>query len=433
MGKALGKRGWLSLCGVLAGVLMTTAAAKAEVTSDLSASVVVWPKVVSNSVRDTVIQLANTSNNLVHVHCFYVDASPLFPNQPVHPVLNPRRWQETDFLLWLTRQQPYHWVASQGRPVNPTDDPGEDGYGLDAGAVPPVPPGFEGELKCIQIDASGIPFGGNNLKGEAVLRRVDGDVSKYSAVGILANPDLANAEPSRELRLDNTEGNDGEFNSCPNTLLLNHFTDGAPDLAVANLTPELCGAVDSEPLDEFNSCPIRTELTLVPCSQDFENQIPTTVTVQFAIFNEFEQEFSASTSVECWENFSLGDITASQGFCSGDFTVSEGSAGGTPTCRSDADCRAIDQGFCVKSGIFSFSVLGTTSAYTRIQPVDLDGGVIGIAEEVHLIPSASNPEESETDGSARAAFQLQQEGTRFDATAPLEGGPVVDTIVIPEI
>jgi hypothetical protein len=409
---------------------MTTAMAKAEVTSDLSGSVVVWPKVVSNEIRDTVIQLANTSNNLVHVHCFYVDASPLFPDQPVHPVLNPRRWQETDFLLWLTRQQPYHWVASQGRPVNPTDDPGEDGYGLDAGAVPPVPPNFEGELKCIQIDASGVPFGGNNLKGEAVIRRSDGDVSKYSAVGILANPDLANAEPSRELRLDNTEGSDGEYNSCPNTLLLNHFTDGAPDIAVANVNPGLCSA---NGLDEFNTCPIRTQLTLVPCSQDFENQIPTAVTVQFAIFNEFEQEFSASTSVECWENFSLGDITASQGTCSGNFNEMNGSAQGLGSCSNDDDCREIDAGFCVKNGVFSYSVLGTASAYTRIQPVDLDGGVIGIAEEVHLTPLAAEPSSPDNGRGSAAAFQLQQEGSRFDATAPLEGGPVVDTIVIPEI
>lgn len=430
MGKALGKRGIWSLCGVLAGVLMTTAAAKAEVTSDLSASVVVWPKVVSNDLRDTVIQLANTSNNLVHVHCFYVDASPLFPDQPVHPIFNPRRWQEVDFLLWLTRQQPFHWVASQGRQVNPTDDPGDDGYGLDAGSVPPVAPDFEGELKCIQIDASGIPFGGNNLKGEAVIRRIDGDVSKYSAVGILANPDLANAEPSRELRLDNTEANDGEYNSCPNTLLFNHFTDGAPDLAVANVHPDLCS---DNGLDEFNSCPIRTELTLVPCSQDFENQIPSSVTVQFAIFNEFEQEFSASTSVECWENFSIGDITASQGACSGLVADGQGGGAGTPTCSSDADCRAIDAGFCVKNGIFSFSVLGTTSAYTRIQPVDRDGGVIGIAEEFHLTPDAADPAEDDFDHGSSAAFQLQQEGSRFDATAPTDGGPVVDTIVIPEI
>jgi hypothetical protein len=419
MGKALGKRGIWSLCGVLAGVLMTTAAAKAEVTSDLSASVVVWPKVVSNELRDTVIQIANTSNNLVHVHCFYVDASPLFPDQPVHPIFNPRRWQETDFLLWLTRQQPYHWVASQGRPVNPTDDPGDDGYGLDAGAVPPVAPDFEGELKCVQVDASGIPFGGNNLKGEAVLRRVDGDVSKYSAIGILANPDLANAEPSRELRLDNTETSDGEYNSCPNTLLFNHFADGAPDPAIVSLNPSLCGSTD-----EFNSCPIRTELTLVPCSQDFENQIPSTVTVQFALFNEFEQEFSGSTSVECWENISIGDLTASQGICSED---------SSETCLRDEDCRDEDDGFCVKSGVFSFSVLGTTSAYTRIQPVDRDGGVIGIAEEFHLTPDAANPEEDPEDHGSAAAFQLQQEGSRFDATAPTDGGPVVDTIVIPEI
>lgn len=424
MGKALGKRGIWSLCGVLAGVLMTTAAAKAEVTSDLSGSVVVWPKVVSNELRDTVIQLANTSNNLVHVHCFYVDASPLFPDQPPHPIFNPRRWQETDFLLWLTRQQPYHWVASQGRTVNPTDDPGEDGYGLDAGAVPPVSPGFEGELKCVQIDASGIPFGGNNLKGEAVIRRIDGDVSKYSAVGILANPDLANAEPSRELRLDNTEGADGEYNSCPNTLLLNHFTDGAPD---PTLGEGFCGGSD-----EDNTCPIRTELTLVPCSQDFENQIPSTVTVQFAIFNEFEQEFSASTSVECWENFSLGDVTAAQGFCSG-IGSGVGAGAGAPTCGNDEDCRDIDAGFCVKNGVFSYSVLGTTSAYTRIQPVDRDGGVIGIAEERHLTPAAADPGEDPTAGSSAAAYQLQQEGTRFDATVDTEGGPVVDTIVIPEI
>ena len=53
------------------------------------------------------IQISNTSNNMVHAHCFYVNARTVFNGAPV--------WQVTDFTIWLTRQQPTHWVASQGR------------------------------------------------------------------------------------------------------------------------------------------------------------------------------------------------------------------------------------------------------------------------------------------------------------------------------
>ena len=103
-----------------------------------------------------------------------------------------------------------------------------------------MPPGFEGELKCVQVDASGTPFGGNNLKGEALIRSADGDVSKHNAVAILANPDLAGGDPANELLLDNSPSNDGEYNSCPNTLLLDHFVDGVDDPVVdpnASLNP----------------------------------------------------------------------------------------------------------------------------------------------------------------------------------------------------
>jgi hypothetical protein len=394
---------------MFAAVLMTAAAAEAEVSTDLSGSIIVWPKVVFDDGRDTVIQLANTSNSLVHARCFYVNAAPAFAGPP--GPFNPPRWQETDFEIWLTRQQPYHWVASQGRFVNPFDELGADGAGLDAGAIPPVPEGFTGELKCVQTDASGIPYGGNSLKGEAVIRRADGDVSKYSAVSILANSDLASDAPERELLLNNTVDNDGEFNSCPNTLLFNHFTDGVPDPVIGSLTPIECTDGD---------CPIRTTLTLVPCSEDFENQIPSRVTVQFAITNELEQEFSASTTVDCWMNVPLADMTAASGTCSQD---------SGRQCASDQDCiDAGNYGFCRKNGIFSFDVLGTTSAYTRISPVGLDGGVIGVAEEKHF-----NDEYE----SAWAAYNLQQEGSRYDATVGvIEGdkeGPVVDVIVIPEI
>ena len=281
MSKALGMRCVWGLCGVMVSVLALASVARAEVSTDVSGSVLVFPKViwtgnaadaVPPSDRDTVIQISNTSNNLVHARCFYMDATP--------GLLRRSGLADHDFQIWLTRQQPTHWVVSQGRAVNPTDEFGSDGNGLDPGAIPPVPAGFQGELKCIQVDASGTPFGGNNLKGEAVIRSADGDVSKHNAVAILANPELAGADPANELRLDNSVNNFGEYNACPNTTLLDHFTDGANDIVVEEHNRIWCA--DDE-------CPIRTYLTLVPCSQDLENAQPESVTVQFAIVNELER------------------------------------------------------------------------------------------------------------------------------------------------
>lgn len=404
MGKALGMRCVWGLCGVLAGALLVMSVAQAEVSPDLSGSVVVYPKVVSNEARDTVLQLTNTSNNLVHVQCFYVNAAPLDPSSPAGPG-NPRQWQVTDFTLWLTRQQPIHWVASQGRAIDPSDGFGNDGSGLDAGAVPPVPPGFEGELKCVQTTAGGDPFGGNSLKGEAVLRRTDGDVSKYNAIAILADPDRAAGDPATRLDLDSTPNHDGEYASCANTLMLDHFLDGAENVVIEELNNTEC--------PEEGDCPIRTELTLVPCSQDFENILPSRSTVQFAITNELEQNFSASTTVDCWLTVRLADIDAPTGSCTG----------ATPqSCVTDQDCIDAENGFCNKNSVFSLGNLGTGTAFSRITPVGLDGGVIGVAEETMFNQSAQ---------SAQAAWNLQQEGNRYDATSGLEGGPVVDHIVIP--
>lgn len=405
MSKALGMRCVWGLCGVLGSVLALASVARAEVSTDVSGSVLVFPKVVFDGEpvvdsglagRDTVIQISNTSNNMVHAYCFYVNGAPDVLGNPL--------WQVTDFHIWLTRQQPTHWVASQGRRVNPSDDFGTDGAGLDPGAIPPVPPGFDGELKCVQIDASGTPFGGNNLKGEAVIRAADGDVSKHNAVAILANPDLAGDAPATELLLNNTPINDGEYNACPNQLWVNHFVDGTTNPVVESLNPGAC--VDDQ-------CPIRTYLTLVPCSEDFANQVPGEVTVQFSIVNEFENVFSASTTVECYRSFRLSDVDAPTGTCS---------LSGAP-CTNDTQCINAAAGFCSKNSVFGVGVLGSGSAFTRVSPVDLDGGVLGVAEEYHYI----------SDGTvARGAWNLHQDGNRYDATVDLPGGPVVDTITIPE-
>lgn len=380
MSKALGKGYAWGLSGVLAAVLMV-APARAEVSADLSGTILVFPKVVWDGTRDTIIQIANTSNSMVHVRCFYTNARTR-TGGPVSSS-NPRICQLTDFELWLTKQQPTHWVVSQGRPVDPTDSFGEDGYGLDAGSVPPVPQGFEGELRCVQTDASGIPFAGNNLKGEAVLRSRNGDVSKYNAVAILASGLVSD---DAAITLDNPLIPDitGEANSCHNALLLDHFVENP------------AGAQESD-----ESPFVTTELTLVPCSADYENVIPSRVTVQFEITDEMEITFSASTTVDCWLNSTLRDISP------------------------------------------IFTVVGTGGSvgtmFTKVKPVNLHGGVIGVAEETHRASTGAN--------SARAAWNLQGDGqladgannfingrffpvSRYDATLNTPGGPVVDTLTI---
>ncbi len=416
MSKALGMRCLWGLCGVLAGAFVFASTARAEVTSDLSGSILVYPKVLWTGLdgRDTVIQLSNTSNNVVHAHCFYVDAREV-SGRPL--------WQVTDFRLILTKQQPTHWVVSEGRRVNPFDSfPGPQldigGAGLDPGAIPPVPAGFQGELKCVQADPSGTPFGGNSLKGEAVLRTAEGDVSKYNALAILANSDLASEDPADELLLNNTPFNEGEYNSCANTLMMDHFTDGAPALCQADVCEDdgMCSVSNTPCTSNAQcdpvTCPVRPYLTVIPCAQDFEDVIPSTVTMQFEIINEFENVFSQSTSVTCWRDFRLADLDSPSGTCQGTVT----------SCQEDADCTA--PALCDKPlSVFSFAVTGTATAFTRITPVDLHGGIMAIGEELYYATGATD--------SAWAAWNLHQSGTRWDATVNLNGGPVIDAIEIP--
>lgn len=351
---------------VVATVLAAAVSARADVTTEEPGSILVFPKVIAAEGRDTIIQIANTGNTLVHAHCYYTNAQLAIPDAPPGP-FNPPLWQEVDFFIWLTRQQPTHWSAVDGRDVNPFDgvfngtvEPAT--AGIDPGFVPPVPANFVGELLCVEVDSDGNPISGNKLKGEATIKSLDnGDVSKYSAIAIIGGPNAG--ATGTELQLDNDQ-----YNSCPNTLLLNHFANGVNDPVVEDFG-------DCDP-----DCPIRTELTLIPCQRDYENQIPGSANIFFEIFNEFENRFSTTTGVTCWLNLDLSDIGS--------------------------------------GNVFEPSVLGTLTAYTRIHPVGTSGGLLGVAEEFH------------TDGggdTAAAAYNLEIEGSRFD---PGAGREIVDKIVL---
>ncbi len=309
-----------ALIGLLVG------GAQAQVTTEKSASILVFPKVIADGTRNTLIQITNTSNSMVHAHCFYVNGALTDPTRPPSAT-NPPLWTEVDFDIWLTKQQPTHWVVSEGRLVNAADLPcsnNPENYdcndaGLDPGRVPPVVEYFTGELKCIEVDQSGAPLPGNHLKGEAttttfnVCNPVSGtctlepddecetntdcdeeivDVAKYNALGILGNENnnmdnvlCLGGEPSDECPLG------AEYDACPQTWIANHFAQGAPN-----------------PVFDDDDAVVNTTWTIVPCTQNYETQEPTDVTIFVLVTNEYEQTFSTFANVTCWDELSLDEI-----------------------------------------------------------------------------------------------------------------------------
>jgi hypothetical protein len=260
-------------------IVMTAGAAWADVTTERPSSILMLPKIVADGTRDTLIEISNTSNTLVNAHCYYVNGAPQDPTQPPGPT-NPPLWQEFDFFLFLTRQQPTQWLASVGRDVDPTDDPGSESAGIDPGLIPPAVAGFQGELVCVQVDGSGSPIGGNALTGAATLIGPDTDSSKYNAIGVAG----LDVQEDPNLALDDTE-----YASCPNALGFTHFAQGVED---PFLGP---------------GSAVVSRLTLVPCSHDFENGIPANVGVTIFSFDEFEGRISGNINFTCRFDADLDD------------------------------------------------------------------------------------------------------------------------------
>jgi hypothetical protein len=370
MGRAKGAiaRGAVALlCVLIAG----TSSLRADTTSERSSSILIFPKVMAitdgiHPTVDTVMQISNTSNSMVYAHCVYLNGAPLDPRFPPG-AQNPPQCQEVDFTIFLTKQQPTHWVVSTGRRVEPSPTcnlnfSACDGAGIDPGAIPPMGDYFTGELRCVEVDSSGAPINGNHLKGEATIVVPDGDASKYNAVGLMGlNTGASSNNSDSTLCVGGGLSGDcptgAEYNACPQTLILNQYAADASNPVIDEL-----GGPNSA---------VRTELTLVPCTQDFENQVPGRGIVQFLIINEFEQLFSTSTTVTCWGNLDLSS-------------------------RLYASFNAI----------FNEDFLGSRFAQTRMTPADpTQSGFVGVAEEFHVVPPGSP-------NFTRAAANLHGEGQR---------------------
>jgi hypothetical protein len=69
----------------------------------------------------------------------------------------------------------------------------------------------------------------------------------------------------------------------------------ADDLVAAEIDPTACVAT---------GCPVTTEITILPCRVDFENDIATRFVVDIDVTNEFEEHISVGPKAfNCWTNF----------------------------------------------------------------------------------------------------------------------------------
>jgi hypothetical protein len=291
-------------------------------------------------------------------------------------------WTASNFEIDASPLQPIGFLASRDVTELPCNDSSstcdaQDGQILGAGDP------FIGELKCIEVDSitALVPraiTGVNDFIGSARIyasTTADGgsvDVREYSAIGIQSVVEASSGPIGDGVLCLGTNGGTcptATHASCPGTLILDHFFDGA------------------DPFNDGDS--VGTTLTLVPCTEGPETQIgPPGITVaQLLIINEFEQRFSSNRHVQCFETTRLSDIDSVPGVDPGDVT-----------------------------SIFSAGIQGTLTGQTRIRGVptnEAGHGLLGISEETH----------SGSRGSFSTAANLHFDGSR--------GAGFGDTITIP--
>lgn len=236
---------------VLAALAVLSAGTLARAESPaqrVPAAILLFPLVTVESggaLRDTRIELVNLSRQDQQLSCFYLTATSC---------------GAVGFSVRLTPNQPLSWLVSRGTFNS-----------LSGSAVPPFR--SNGELKCRVLPNDPTVSSHNVVQGRAIVFGVGGETIPYGAVGIAR---LRDGEAGRVAELDGVT-----YAECPDEM---HFV-----------------FVATGPGSE-------SEIVMTPCTQDLLDRNPTTTSVSFLVYNEFEQVLSASTSVTCHARRRLRDI-----------------------------------------------------------------------------------------------------------------------------
>lgn len=212
----------------------------------LPSAVLIYPAIASSATEETLIEMVNLTGAAVNVHCHYISTSTC---------------RGIDFSVRLTAQQPLAWTASSGR----------DGNG---NRIAPPMTG-QAELKCF-VQANSISLSSHNaIQGRAIVSDNTGQTYGYAAIGFRR---LTPGFSSGQVDLDGIN-----YEQCPDRL---HFQ-----------------ALSSQSGSD-------SEIILVPCEEDLLRLAPANSAIQFAVINEFEQQFSGSITLKCYSRTRFSNIAA---------------------------------------------------------------------------------------------------------------------------
>jgi hypothetical protein len=238
----------------------TQAPAGAALSSDQPAALLLFPliSVDATTGTDSVVQLTNAGDPELAVRCVY-------ENRVAGSSATP-------FSIQLVRNQPIGWRASAGLATVP-------GGG---GSIPALGSGpFTGVLRCVTVNAGGMPSNINALVGSATIERATAgataavDSAHYNASGLDSR--AAAADGDEQLILG---GPAAEYAPCPEELVLQAFFDGAV------LPLGAAGAVEHE---------LSTTIAVLTCAHAATGT--TAATLSFRVINEMGQITSTSRSV----------------------------------------------------------------------------------------------------------------------------------------
>ena len=248
------------------------------------------------------------------------------------------------------------------------------------------------------MNPDGSLLAADSLKGEATIETLgSAQISTYNSINIQF-ADQASESPSV------ADLNGVEYSACPEAVEFTHFAAGASNFVAEGLNASACTT---------SGCPVRTEITVVPCTENFAEPFGEQVAVGINVTDEFENPRSGGFTLNCWANIDAGDFGAFSSLGSSILNTRLATPQGTSgrcregtnrggVCSTDAQCGV--GGVCAPNpGILAVvEQFYDTDASTTVPPTAVAATAAANADLVDLDHDPNDPNPIGRSGRCRA-------------------------------